>query len=59
MEFRTTNSFFTYKYVHKFTCQVQYPKLLIVYTNGNKKLTKIIRDGCVYKGVGLNTAIIY
>jgi len=59
LEFRIMNSFFTYKYVHKFACQAQYPKSLIDYTHGNKKLTKIIRDGRVSKSVELNTAIIY
>jgi len=34
-------------------------KSLFVYTNGNEKLTKIIRDLRVYMGVELNTAIIY
>ena len=53
------NFFFEYRYVHKFTCQAEYTKSLIDYTNGNEKLTKIIKDGRVCKGVELNTAIIY
>ena len=59
MEFRIMNFFFKYRYVHEFMCQAQYTKSLIDYTNGNEKLTKIIKDGRVYKGVELNTAIIY
>ena len=53
------NSFFKYKYVHTFTCQAQYTKSLIDYTNGKEKLTKIIKDGRVYMSVELNIAIIY
>jgi len=59
MEFRIMNSFFKYKYVHTFTCQAQYTKSLIDYTNGKEKLTKIIKDGRVYMSVELNIAIIY
>jgi len=41
--------------MHKFTWQVRYTKLVADYTIENKKMAKIVKDICVYKGDGLKT----
>ena len=52
-EFRITCRIFKHKHMHKFTWQVRYTKFVADYTIENKKMAKIVKDICVYKGDGL------
>jgi hypothetical protein len=54
-EFRITYRVFKHKHIYKFTWQVRYTKLATDYTIGNKKMAKIVKDICFYKGDELKT----